>query len=84
MSMPTLTFPVQKNDQVAFGLVTFTAVILLCMVVMRLLSGLKEGSRFKLGKLPFFMKEESGYHTLLYVLLLSLVVIALFMLCSSL
>ena len=82
--MSPFAFPVQKNNQVAFGLVAGATLILFGMLVLRLLSGLKDGYKFKLTTLPFFMKESSGYHTGLYFLLFLLVAVALFMLCTPL
>jgi hypothetical protein len=81
MSMPTLTFPVQKNNQAAFGLVAGATLILLGMSIYRLL---KQGFPWPKTLTSKLMDENSGSHTVLYLLLLALVVAALFMLCSTL
>lgn len=79
--MPNLTFPVQKNNQAAFGLVAAATLILLGMVVYRLFY---KGIPWPRTLSSRFMEESSGSHTLLYIVLFILVVAALFMLCSTL
>jgi hypothetical protein len=79
MSMPTLTFPTQKNTQIVFGLDIAVAVALVFMILMRL------HHRKDLSKLPFsFMKEDNMSHTVFYAILAVLLIVALFMLCASL
>jgi uncharacterized membrane protein len=79
MSMPTLTFPTQKNTQIVFGLDLVAAVALVFMVMMRIYH------RKDLAKMPFsFMKEGDVSHTIFYLVLAVLLIVALFMLCTSL